>query len=111
MKLSERISKFVFQIRGMWTAAGMVYESQRNVLGMTIELAREVEQRIQIKKELAEYKKQMAEQIEIKDGLQSENKALKRENEYLYRYAEEGGMDTDKFFEFADSLADTLEGK
>ena len=27
------------------------------------------------------------------------------ENEYLYRHAEEGGMNTDKFFEFTDTLA------
>ena len=77
------IEKFFWKLRAMWTAADMVYESQRNVLGMTIELAREVEKRIKLKKG---------------------NAALKQENEYLYRYAEEGGMDTDKFFEFAEAL-------
>lgn len=46
--MSERIRKFVFQIRGMWKAADMVYESQRNVLDMTIELANEIERRIQL---------------------------------------------------------------
>lgn len=46
--------------------------------------------------------RQLAEAWRDKAQLEAENEALKRENEYLYRHAEEGGMNTDKFFEFAD---------
>lgn len=46
--------------------------------------------------------RQLAEAWREKAQLEAENEALKRENEYLYRHAEEGGMNTDKFFEFAD---------
>ena len=49
--MTEQPRKFFWKLRSMWTAADIVFESQRNVLGMTIELAREVERRIKLKRE------------------------------------------------------------
>ena len=61
MKLSERISKFIFQIRGMWTAAEMIYDAQRNVLDMTIELVNEIERRIQLEAKNDAFKQKVKE--------------------------------------------------
>ena len=58
--MGEWIRKFIWKLRAMWIAADMVYESQRNVLGMTVELAREVEKRIKLKKENATLKRGLA---------------------------------------------------
>ena len=55
--MNEWIRKFIWKLRAMWTAADMIYESQRNVLSMTIELAREVEKRIKLKREVERLQK------------------------------------------------------
>ena len=99
MKLSEMIEKTIWKLRSMWRNADLVFEQQRSLIGITIELANEIERCINLEARLCAKETSKSAYKKIIALLEAENAELKRGDEKLREYLDwlepgKGWLDT-----------------